>query len=138
MTEKHLLLSNQQFEEKFENSTLSPVLFTHEAHLRLAYIHITKYGLKKAIDNLCKQIAFFDQKFDEGKKFNKTVTIASVNVVNHFINKTTSKNFRGLVEEFPRLKTHFTALLKTHYSRNIFADKMARNHYLEPDLLPFS
>ena len=138
MTEKHLLLSNQQFEEKFENLTLSPVLFTHEAHLRLAYIHITKYGLEKAIKNVCEQIACFDQKFDEGVKFNKTVTIAAVNVVNHFMNKSTSDNFRNLIQEFPRLKSHFSALIKTHYSLNIFLDKTAKQEYLEPDLLPFN
>lgn len=138
MTEKHHLLTNQKFEEKFKNCILSPVLFTHEAHLRLAYIHVTKYGLNKAIENLCQQIANFDIKFGDGTKFNKTVTIASALVMNHFINKSKSTNFKELLDEFPSLKNNFLGLLKSHYTLDIFNDKKAKQEYLEPDLLPFT
>ena len=138
MTEKHHLLTNQQFEEKFKNCTLAPILFTHEAHLRLAYIHITKYGLAKAIKNLCKQIEDFDQKHGDGTKFNKTVTIAAVKVVFHFMKKSTFHDFKDLLDKFPRLKNDFKALIKKHYSLNVFIDKMAKQKYLEPDLLPFA
>jgi len=137
MTEKHHLLTDQQFEKQFKNCTLSPNLFTHEAHLRLAYIHLTKYGLNKAIKNLCKQIANFDQKFGDGTKFNKTVTIASAQIVHHFINKSKSVYFRNLLKEFPRLKNNFLSLVKSHYTKDIFNDKKAKQEYLEPDLLPF-
>ena len=137
MTEKHHLLTNTQFEEKFKNTTLSPILFTHEAHLRLAYIHITKYGIDVAIKNLCKQIKHFDKEFGSGTKFNKTVTIASVKIMEHFIDKSATTNFRDLLEEFPSLKNNFLALLKTHYSLDIFIDKTAKHKYLEPDLVPF-
>ena len=51
MTEKHHLLTNDEFEEKFESCTLPACYFTHEAHLRLAYIHIKKHGVKQAIKN---------------------------------------------------------------------------------------
>ncbi len=137
MTEKHHLLSNQEFEEKFKNCTLNSVLFTHEAHLRLSYIHITNYGLDKAIENLCEQIANFDQKFGDGTKFNKTVTIASAQVMNHFINKSKSTSFKELLDKFPDLKNNFLGLLKSHYTLDIFNDKKAKQEYLEPDLLPF-
>ena len=137
MTEKHQLLNDLQFEEKFENCTLAPVLFTHEAHLRLAYLHVTKYGLRKAISNLCFQIADFERKFGDGRKYNKTITIASAKVIHHFIKKSKSIDFHGLLSEYPKLKRNFKALLKTHYSLNIFINKTAKHEYLEPDLLPF-
>lgn len=137
MTEKHHLLTNQEFEEYFKNCTLNSVIFTHEAHLRLAYIHIKKYGLDKAIDNLCTQIPNFDQKFGDGKKFNKTVTIASAQIIYHFINTTNSSNFNDFIEEFPDLKNNFLKLLQSHYTLDIFNDKKAKQEYLEPDLLPF-
>lgn len=41
----HHQLNDQQFEEQFQNCTFDPTLFTHEAHLRLAWIHkATKYS----------------------------------------------------------------------------------------------
>jgi len=137
MTEKHQLLNDMQFEEKFENCTLAPILFTHEAHLRLAYIHVTKYGLRKAISNLCYQIADFERNFGDGRKFNKTITVASAKVVHHFINKSKSIDYQGLLNEYPRLKSNFKSLIKTHYSLNVFIDKTAKHEYLEPDLTPF-
>lgn len=137
MTEKHHLLTDQEFEEKFKDCTLSSVLFTHEAHLRLSYIYIRKYGLDIAIKDLCEQIDNFDQKFGDGTKFNKTVTIASAQILYHFINKTKTSNFRELLDEFPVLKNDFLGLLKSHYTLDIFKSKKARQEYLEPDLLPF-
>jgi len=137
MTEKHHLLTNEQFEEKFKNCTLTPSLFTHEAHLRLSYIHITKYGLSAAIKNLSEQIAIFDKTFDDGTKFNKTVTIASAQIVNHFIKKANSDDFRGFIDEFPKLKSNFLGLLKSHYTLSILTKNKAKQEYLEPDLLPF-
>ena len=137
MTEKHQLLPDDQFEEKFKNCTLPPILFTHEAHLRLAYIHVTKYGLRKAISNLCFQIDDFERKFGDGRKFNRTVTVAAVKVVHHFMTKSKSIGYKNLLKDYPRLKGNFKSLIKTHYSLNIFIDKTAKHEYLEPDLAPF-
>ncbi len=137
MTEKHHLLTDQEFEEKFKGCTLNSIVFTHEAHLRLSYIYITKYGLDIAIKNLCEQILQFDQKFGDGTKFNKTVTIASAQILYHFINKSKASNFRALLDEFPVLKNDFLGLLKSHYTLDIFNSKKAKQEYLEPDLLPF-
>jgi hypothetical protein len=44
-TEKHLDLSDNEFEKQFINCELSPDIFSHEAHLRLAWINIKKMGL---------------------------------------------------------------------------------------------
>jgi len=138
MTEKHHLLTNDEFEEKFSNCDMPAVLFTHEAHLRLAYIHITKYGINKAIDNLSTQIANCDDKYGDGTKFNKTLTVASVKVMHHFINKAKATNFNALIIEFPHLRRNFLDLLKAHYKVDIFNSEKAKQEYLEPDLLAFS
>lgn len=138
MTEKHYLLTDQQFEEKFKNGSLAPKLFTHEAHLRLAYIHLKKYKLNNAIKNLCEQISVFDQKCGDGKKFDKTVTIAATHVINGFIHKSKSTDFRGLLKEFPRLKNNFSALLRTHYALNSINHKEVKPKYVKRDLLPLN
>jgi len=137
MTEKHHLLTNDELEDKFSTCDVPAVLFTHEAHLRLSYIHITKYGLDKAIENLAKQIADCDNKYGDGTKFNKTLTVASAKVVSHFIEKAKTEDFNNFIIEFPELKYDFIGLLKTHYEIDIFNDKVAKQEYLEPDLLAF-
>jgi hypothetical protein len=138
MTEKHHLLTNDEFEEKFSHCDMPAVLFTHEAHLRLSYIHITKYGLDKAIENLSTQIANCDNKYGDGTKFNKSLTIAAVKVMHHFINKAKATNFNALVKEYPQLKEDFLGLLKSHYKIDILTSEKTTEELLELDLLAFN
>ncbi len=135
--EAHNQFSDHEFEKHFEELTLEPKLFTHEAHLRLAWIHINKYGIETAIDNICKQIKAFATSVREPSKFNLTLTIAAIRIVNHFILKASTTDFSKLLIEEPRLKLGFTDLIKTHYSFDLFHNAAAKKHYLKPDIRPF-
>lgn len=137
-TKDHTSLSDKEFESQFENYKLKPSMFSHEAHLRLAYIHIRKYGTLQAEINMCVQIKGFAESLGVMDKFNKTVTIASVKAMDHFMNKAHSDNFPDFIKEFPRLLTDFRGIISQHYDFNVFADKRAKAEFVAPDLLPFS
>ena len=53
--ERHYQLTDNQFETQFADLSMDPTLFSHEAHLRLAWIHIKHHGVDKAIENICSQ-----------------------------------------------------------------------------------
>lgn len=133
----HYALSDELFEQQFADTTLNPHLFSHEAHLRLAWIHIGKYGTAQAVDNICTQIKRFDRTHDDGTKYNQTVTVASVKAVAHFMAKSEANNFKDFISAFPRLRHQLKDLLAQHYSWDIFADKAAKSEYVAPDLLAF-
>ncbi|GJM36429.1 MAG: hypothetical protein DHS20C18_54300 [Saprospiraceae bacterium] len=137
MEKDHYQLTNAEFEQRFEAATLDPSLFSHEAHLRLAWIHVTQYGVEQAEENICTQILNFVKHLGAEDKFNKTLTIAAVKAVHHFIQKSKANNFSSFIQEFPRLKTNFKDLLDFHYGFDIFHSERAKKEYLEPDLLPF-
>lgn len=133
----HSSLCDQEFEHQFEKYQLKPCMFSHEAHLRLAYIHIQKYGVVQAEINMCKQIKEYAESLGVYDKFNKTVTIASVKVMNHFLKKSLTDNFTDMMIEFPKLNSNFREILGQHYGFNVFGDKRAKKEFVEPDLLPF-
>lgn len=135
--EHHLLLGDNELEHLFENAQLDPRLFSHEAHLRLAWIHLNKYGEINAIKNLTDQIPVFAKKHGAPGKYNTTLTVAAIKAVYHFYKKSASSNFQDFIVEFPRLKTHFTALMAAHYSFDIYHSQEAKSEFLAPDLLPF-
>lgn len=137
MAEKHLRLSDKDFEEQFEHCTLDPKLFTHEAHLRLAWIHITRYGEEKAIRNITSQIKAFALHLGLTDKYNHTVTIAAIKAVHHFMKRSGAASFTDFIAEFPRLKNSFIDLIHTHYGLDIFQSTKAKTEYIEPDLVPF-
>lgn len=135
--DSHFELTDSEFEQQFESCELDPTLFSHEAHLRLAYIHIEKYGLDQAIKNICEQLVVYVSHLGAIDKFNTTLTVAAVKAVYHFMQKSRKADFNGFITEFPQLKNEFKRLMQCHYSFDIFNSKEAKKTYLEPNLIPF-
>ncbi len=135
--EEHRKLTDSKFLKQFANCTLTPTLFTHEAHLRLAWVNINEYDVNTACISIPNQILKFATKHGDPDKFNKTITIAAIKTVHHFMQKSRSTSFQDFINEFPRLKYNFKELLGYHYSIDIFNSEKAQKQYIEPDLLPF-
>lgn len=137
MNHDHYQLSDHQFKSQFGDCTLNPSLFTHEAHLRLAWIHIREHGEEQAVRNICQQIQKFDSTHGDGTKYHKTVTIAAIKIVHHFMKKSNADSFKELISSFPRLRDNFKELLGAHYSFDIFSFNKASIEYIEPDIQSF-
>jgi len=133
----HFELSDAEFERQFRNCSLDPSLFTHEAHLRLAWIYIRQYGVDKAIEQLCDGIRRFAESIGAHTKFNTTVTVASVRAVNHFILRSGTNNFSDFIVENDVLTNDFRRLISSHYKTDIFKSERARAEFIQPELLPF-
>jgi hypothetical protein len=135
--EHHIELSDAEFSSQFELCTLDPKLFTHEAHVRLAWIHIRQSGVEKAIGIINQQLLDFVSAIGATEKYNQTLTTAAIKAVHHFMLKSQTSSFQEFIQENSRLNTQFKDLLFTHYKTNIFKSDKAKGEYLEPELLPF-
>lgn len=133
----HNDLSNEQFLEQFENATMDPNMFDHEAHLRLAWLHLDRFSIDIAIKNIAFQLRNYTRKLGAEDKYNETVTVAAVKAVYHFKLKSNSEEFQEFIMEFPRLKTNFKDLLAQHYGFDLFTNEEAKSSFIAPDLLPF-
>ena len=135
--ERHQRLSDREFEEQFATAKLPPSYFTHEAHLRLAWIHIHQYGIDKAVEEIPRQIRSYAESLGVFDKFNMTVTVAAVKAVYHFYLQSEKDNFSSFIKAYPQLKTQFKEVLAQHYQVDIYRNPEAKANFLEPDLLPF-
>ena len=135
--EKHLELDDNQFEEQFSGRSLDPALFSHEAHLRLAWVHISKYGIDRAVENITAQLKHYVEFLGAKDKYNVTLTIAAIRTVYHFMLNSGARDFPRFIAENQRLKSNFRELLSCHYTTDIFKSENARKEYLNPELLPF-
>jgi hypothetical protein len=135
--EKHHKLNDDEFEVSFASRSFQPEVFSHEAHLRLAWIHINKYGIDRAIQNINNQLLDFVNMLGAADKYNQTVTTAAIRAVYHFMLKSSTSSFQEFILENPRLKSQFKDLLFSHYKTDIFKSEKAKREYLEPELLPF-
>lgn len=134
---RHTQLSDSELIEQLENCTLNPTIFNHEAHLRLAWIHINTFGLEQAKENIQRQLQNFVEHLGATDKYHKTLTIVAIEAVNHFMKKSQSSTFKDFIIEFPQLKDNFKGLINSHYSFDIFNSTTAKNEYLKPDIHPF-
>lgn len=135
--EAHSHLSDPQFIHKLEDCSLDPEVFTHEAHLRLAWINIKNHGIEKAVDLTQSQLKAYVEHLGAAHKYNTTLTIAATRAVYHFILKSKAEKFDEFMSESPRLKKEFKKLMESHYSLDIFNSELAKKEYLEPDLCEF-
>jgi hypothetical protein len=133
----HLNLSDKEFEIQFQSASMPPDMFDHEAHLRLAWIHIKKYGVDQAVLNVCAQLKNYVTHLGVTDKYNQTLTIAAVKAVNHFVLKSETRDFTDFIGENSRLKTDFKTLMFSHYKTDIFNSPLAKARFIEPELLPF-
>jgi hypothetical protein len=126
--EGHYQLSDTEFEAQFADCNFSPTLFSHEAHVRLAWIQINNYGIDKTIKNICKQIQRFEAVYDDGTKFHKTLTVAAVKTVNHFLLKSETDNFLDFIIEFPKLNNNFKDLIECRYGFSVLLLKKLKKN----------
>jgi len=137
MVEKHWSYTDAEFEQLFKSCELPPVEFSHEAHLRLAWLHISQYGIVHAEENIQNQLQKFVAFVGAKDKYHTTLTIAAIRAVYHFMLKSKSDNFEDFIVEFPQLKHKFKTLMGAHYSFDIFSSAKAKVEFLQPDLNPF-
>lgn len=135
--QNHFDLTDLEFETQFKNCELNPTLFNHEAHLRLAWIYINKYGITRALENIEQQLKLFVAHVGAEEKYHKTLTILAVRAVYHFMNKAESNAFKTFINTYSKLKTDFKELVNSHYTFDIFVSQTARKKFIEPDLHAF-
>ncbi|SDQ78300.1 hypothetical protein [Flagellimonas zhangzhouensis] len=133
----HLEVSNEQFINDMEKGGFPPNLFTHEAHIRLAWLYLNQFDEKVAIEKTCHTIQNFNQLHGDGTKFHLTLTVASVKVVQHFKKKSKATTFIEFINENPRLIQAFQSLVLKHYGSNPLTIENAKTEYVAPGLLPF-
>ena len=133
----HYNLSDMDLLAALEEATLDPELFTHEAHLRWGWLLLKMYDLETAINKAREQLKHYVSKLGFESKYNETVTSAAILAIHHFRRRFPAHSFSGFIKKEPRLNTSFKALMKAHYSQDIFTSPDAKKKFLEPDLLPF-
>ena len=133
----HKEYSDFDFVAAFQQCKLLPGQFSHEAHLRLAWLYLGEFGLDITLERLQDDLKNYVTYWGAMDKYNTTLTIASIRAVHHFMLKSKFHTFSDFIAEFPRLKYQFKELLACHYKTDIFNNESAKQVYLEPELLPF-
>lgn len=131
----HDQLNDEAFEKEFSACAMLEEVFTHEAHLRLAWIYLQKYGERKAELKTNEDIVRYTKFLGVAHIYNRTVTTAAVKIIAQLSKKLEGSTFNELLDAFPELMLDFKGLIGQHYSMDVFNSAIAKANYVEPDLL---
>lgn len=134
---KHTELTDLEFLEQFQQASMQPLTFDHEAHIRLVWIVYRNYPEVDTSLEVRRLIKNFATKIGEGQIYHETLTYAAVEIIIRLIDRSNSKDFSGFINENPRLIKDFKLLINEHYSPEILKTNKAKTTILEPDRQPF-
>ena len=134
--ERHeLSQEDRDFRSAFEACTVAPSEFTHEAHVRLAYVYLVESDVETAVRRMREALLeFIERNGIPRSKFHETITRAWVLAVRHFMNKSGGRSFAAFIAENPQLLD--SKVMLTHYSASVLFSPDARAAFVEPDLDP--
>ena len=129
-------LDDDSFLNRFETRDLGPEHFDHRGHLRMAWLHLDRYGLEEANARVCQGIRDLAIKFNAPEKFSHTLTEASMRIIAARMHGGKTKPFEQFLQHNRDLVADARGVLARHYSAACLDSPTARAAWIEPDLEP--
>ncbi len=127
--------ADRTFRTAFETFAIAPEEFSHEAHVRLAYVYLAEFDFDVAVERMRESLLkFIEHNSIPRSKFHETLTRAWIFAVRHFMNKSSSSSAGDFITSNPELLD--SKIMLTHYSATVLYSTDARAAYVEPDLDP--
>src|SRR5580704_18785941 len=134
-------MSDDEFLAAFEECTLRRSQWTHEAHVRMAWLYLTQYPLAESIERARQGIRQLNATFSlfacgSGRNtdgYHDTITVAFIRLI--AARHENDESFPSFCERNPDLfDRKLTALLR-FYSKELLNSGAAKQCFIEPDLL---
>jgi len=127
-------VDDQAFLHAFEKGTLSPWEFSHREHIRMAWLYLRAYDWDEGVSHIRSGIQQFAARLGATQKYHETMTVFWARVVQHMITEQPDiDTFDDFLKTFPPiLDSH---LIERHYSADLLRSPLARQQWVEPDLV---
>jgi hypothetical protein len=129
-----LRLDDDAFIATFERGGFGGDDFPHKAHIRMAWLYVTRLGPDAAIDRAAGGIRALAQANGQPTLYHDTVTRAWIYLVADAVTMSPSAGFEGFLARNSQLLDK--RLLLEHYSPDVLSSEQARATWIAPDLTP--
>lgn len=130
-----VLVADDDFIAAFERCTLPYAAWTHEAHLRMAWIYLRQDCLEDVIPRVRNGIQRLNLSHGNPTGYHETVTLAFLRLVaDRLRDSPPRETFAGFKERNPDLFASRPGILARYYSSQVLDSVKARRDFVEPDL----
>lgn len=123
-------VSDQRFIENIESLKLKPCYFTHEGHIRLAWLYLKEYELSVAVSKTCQTIKTFAESLGAHTKFHMTITSALVHIIH--AKMLDEDSWQSFIDNNSKLIDNSFEELHNYYDLNTLKSEYARLNFVLP------
>ena len=120
--------------EAFENATLDPGGFNHEAHIQVAWHYLQELSLLDAIARFTRAIKRLTRKLGVSAKYHETITWFYLIKIAERLQASPGADWRTFKSANPDLFTWNPSLIEKYYSKELLSSETARQMFVFPDL----
>ena len=124
-------MHDRDFVDAFEACTLPPDLFSHRAHVRLAWLYLREHGLLDTLTRYSSGIRRYAASLGAGAKYHETITWAYLFLIHERMQRAPHPTFDDFAAANEDL---FGPVLERYYSRETLASELARTTFVLPDV----
>lgn len=127
-------MTDQELVEDFERLTLSPELFSHREHVRLAWIYLRNYPPLVALERFCEGLKRFAASLGKAERYHETITWAYLLLIHERMERTKSADsWDTFVEANGDLFDWKESVLTRYYRQETLKSDLAKRVFLFPD-----
>jgi hypothetical protein len=129
-------MTDEEFLTAFERCTLPRVLWTHAAHVRMAWLYLGRLPVGDALDRVRDGIRRYNAA-NHSDGYHETITVACVALVRaRMATAGAGEDFDGFRARNPDLFDRTIALLHRHYDPATLSSAVARHRFVAADREP--
>jgi hypothetical protein len=125
-------MTDDEFLAAFDACTLPKPLWTHEAHVRLAWLCLDRFPFAAALAHVRAGIQKYNRSLGNTTGYHDTVTVAFVRIV--AAKRTPGETFADFRSANPDVFAKDRPILLNYYSKAVLDSAAARAGFVEPDV----
>jgi hypothetical protein len=130
------VMSDEEFIVAFESCTLPREEWTHQAHVRMAWLYLGRQPLSNARRTVGEGIRRYNSvQLQKPLAYHETITQAFLTLI--AARRLVGEPFAAFCARNPDLLDGKLSALLVHYRRETLFSDRARQHFVEPDLAGF-
>jgi len=126
-------VTDDELIDAFESHRLTHEAFSHEIHLRIGWIYLTRMSLGAACDTMARELLAWDIAYGLGDRYHETVTWAFMMIMHEKQLACRAPTFDAFMKANPDLMAKNPPYLARYYKAETLESDLARKQFLLPD-----
>jgi hypothetical protein len=124
-------MTDDEFLAAFEAAAIARPDWTHESHVRMAWLYLTRLPFAEALERVRSGIQKLNARIGSPDGYHETITVAYVRVIGGRL--APGEEYPAFRDRHPDLFARTLTALLRHYTKERLHSAEARTGFIEPD-----